>query len=262
MKDVIDVEAIEETTSKVLATMDNYVAELRRTPEQAKAIIAQVDACVKAVMEEGIDKDYATIPGTPKPSLLKPGAEKLALFFGLGSVSKTTEQVEDWDKRYFKYTVEVGVGPIDQDGNVKPIHWCPGSCNSRERKFQSQVDAGRAGDILNSMLKRAHKRAFVGAVLLTTNSSNRFTCDVEEMPREMLGNDDAPLMPPVKHPAGGPLPPEQYVIQFGKHAGTTLGQIPAPYLAWLKGQLEKKQAEGSLPEDQQSLLKAVQEVVG
>src|SRR6266852_849800 len=35
------------------------------------------------LLEEGID--YGTIPGTPKPTLLKPGAEKLILFYGFAA---------------------------------------------------------------------------------------------------------------------------------------------------------------------------------
>jgi hypothetical protein len=44
----------------------------------------------KTLMREGVD--YGVIPGTPKPTLLKPGAEKLCVFYGL--VADFSEQVD------------------------------------------------------------------------------------------------------------------------------------------------------------------------
>lgn len=49
---------------------------------------------VKQLMKEGID--YGKIPGIDKPTLLKPGAEKLVTFFGLSPEFVTTAEVEDW----------------------------------------------------------------------------------------------------------------------------------------------------------------------
>ena len=37
----------------------------------------------KQVMKEGLTRDYGIIPGTSKPTLLKPGAEKLCAMFRL-----------------------------------------------------------------------------------------------------------------------------------------------------------------------------------
>lgn len=53
-------------------------------------------------MKEFIDKilrvkvDYGVIPGTDKPTLLKPGAEKLCSFFGLAPVFQIMESTQDW----------------------------------------------------------------------------------------------------------------------------------------------------------------------
>ena len=49
---------------------------------------------VKQLMKENID--YGKIPGIDKPTLLKPGAEKLVTFFGLSPEFVTTAEVEDW----------------------------------------------------------------------------------------------------------------------------------------------------------------------
>ncbi|HJQ70645.1 MAG TPA: hypothetical protein VKA70_16830 [Blastocatellia bacterium] len=49
---------------------------------------------VRTVMREGVD--YGVIPGTDKPTLLKPGAEKLCTLFGLTSRFEIVRAVEDW----------------------------------------------------------------------------------------------------------------------------------------------------------------------
>lgn len=49
---------------------------------------------VKTILNENVD--YGTIPGTDKPTLLKPGAEKLTTFFGLSKRFEIMEKVEDW----------------------------------------------------------------------------------------------------------------------------------------------------------------------
>lgn len=48
----------------------------------------------KEIMVENVD--YGTIPGTNKPTLLKPGAERLCTFFGLCPEFIIDQRVEDW----------------------------------------------------------------------------------------------------------------------------------------------------------------------
>src|SRR4051812_21682356 len=43
-----------------------------------------------------IDQDFGVIPGTNKPSLLKPGAEKLCSFFGLEPEFTPLREDADW----------------------------------------------------------------------------------------------------------------------------------------------------------------------
>ena len=54
----------------------------------------QVVEFVRTVMREGVD--YGVIPGTDKPTLLKPGAEKLCTLFGLTSRFEIIRSAEDW----------------------------------------------------------------------------------------------------------------------------------------------------------------------
>lgn len=45
--------------------------------------------------------DYGIIPGTPKPTLLKPGAEKLCNFFGLEPIYEEIKEIADWTGREY-----------------------------------------------------------------------------------------------------------------------------------------------------------------
>src|SRR5579864_8027152 len=49
---------------------------------------------VREVMKP--DVDFGVIPGTQKPTLLKPGAEKLCTLFGLTTRFQLIQCVEDW----------------------------------------------------------------------------------------------------------------------------------------------------------------------
>src|SRR5262249_943891 len=51
------------------------------------------------LLKEGLD--YGTFPGVEKPSLWKPGAEKLATFFGLSVITKRIESTMDWTGKEF-----------------------------------------------------------------------------------------------------------------------------------------------------------------
>lgn len=119
------------------------------------------------------DVDYGTIPGTPKPTLLQPGAQKLANIFQLGSRIVASDTHVDHDQKFIlcKYTIELFHLPTG-----KPIAQCEGSTNSRERKYQRQD----MYSVINTLQKMAQKRAFVGAVVLATNASDFFTQDMED----------------------------------------------------------------------------------
>ncbi len=62
--------------------------------QQAIDRFNQVVEFVRTVMREGVD--YGVIPGTEKPTLLKPGAEKLCTLFGLTSRFEIIRSAEDW----------------------------------------------------------------------------------------------------------------------------------------------------------------------
>jgi len=83
------------------------------------------------------DQDFGVIPGANKPTLLKPGAEKLCCFFGLEP--EFTEMIEDCDWTgerhagemfyYIRYRCR-----LLRDGRVLGVG--EGSCNSWEKKYR------------------------------------------------------------------------------------------------------------------------------
>lgn len=106
------------------------------TLDQAIARRQQMIEFVKsAIMVDGVD--YGAIPGTDKPTLLKPGAEKLASFFGLSLRLEVVETVEDWEGAehggealfYYWYRCQAWRG-------ATVIAEADGSSNSRETKYR------------------------------------------------------------------------------------------------------------------------------
>jgi hypothetical protein len=86
---------------------------------------------VRANMVEGTD--YGTIPGTPKPTLLKPGAEKLVDLFRCEPSFTVVQRVEDWDKNLFHYELKCEL-KSRETGFV--FAQGLGSCNSREGRYR------------------------------------------------------------------------------------------------------------------------------
>jgi hypothetical protein len=90
---------------------------------------------VQQIMVKNID--YGVVPGTDKPTLMKPGAEKLCTFFGLSLRPTIVDKVEDWTGEnhggeplfYYLYRYSVL-----KDGDL--IAEADGSCNSRESKYR------------------------------------------------------------------------------------------------------------------------------
>jgi hypothetical protein len=95
-----------------------------------------LNSFISQVLREGTD--YGKIPGAgDKATLLKPGAEKLAMFFGLSPTFEQVRSVEDWTGKdyngeaFFYYLIKCRLtknGQIVAEGD--------GSCNSRESKYR------------------------------------------------------------------------------------------------------------------------------
>lgn len=118
-----------------LATVGGTALMPQMTIEDAVERYNLMTAFVASVMKE--QTDYGKIPGTPKPTLLKPGAEKLCSLFGLSTRFVVSEKVEDWTGKdhngeaffYYSYRCQLWYGD-------RMIAESDGSCNSWEKKYR------------------------------------------------------------------------------------------------------------------------------
>lgn len=78
------------------------------------------------------DLDFGIIPGVAKPSLFKPGAEKLRLAYNLSSVMELTDKKEDLEQGYLSYNYKCTIKT--QSGMI--LAECEGNANSYETKFR------------------------------------------------------------------------------------------------------------------------------
>ncbi len=152
-------------------------------PAEMTRRTAMLKDYVREHMNEG--EDYGIIPGGNKPTLFKPGAEKLNAVFGLSPLVEINNRIEDWDASFVAYEVKVTLlnkrtQLIEAEG--------VGSCNSRERKYKNQD----AANVANTILKMAKKRALIDATLSATRASGMFTQDLEDLDLSAQGDFNRP----------------------------------------------------------------------
>lgn len=139
------------------------------------------------------DVDFGVIPGTPKSSLFKPGAEKLSRLFGLGARFTLIDKTLDLDKNFALFNYKCEVFHL-KSGQV--VAECEGTANSQEKKYKERTvwewseqakkkvarkEVTPVCDVLNTLQKMAQKRAYVGAVILATGASDFFTQDIDDI---------------------------------------------------------------------------------
>jgi hypothetical protein len=209
--------------------------ELRARLEEMKAERGLVAAFMKDVMEPSskgkTDGDYGIIPGTDKPTLFKPGAEKLCELYGYAPTIKSREELIDNESGHYRVVVTIA---LVQKGTGAVIAEGIGECNTREGRYfyrwgfekdiplgvdkaslKTRTGTGRNGrpytmyrienddlfTLWNTVLKMAKKRALVDAVLSATRSSGIFSQSMEqindwiEAEYEVVGSDDEPEVP-------------------------------------------------------------------
>ena len=157
--------------------------------DQAINRIKELQRFVQAVMVKG--EDYGIIKGTSKPTLLKPGAEKLCEMYGLTPTLSVTDSEKDWANGFIYYEskctlVSKRTGQVVAEG--------VGSCNNRETRYVNRD----VYTLANTILKMAKKRALVDATLSATRSSGLFTQDIEDMGDLAQGDEQTPSNHPPK----------------------------------------------------------------
>lgn len=192
---------------------DRAVASMK---EQRQAL----QKFINSQLRNGVD--YGIIPGTPKPSLWKPGAEKIANLFQLGSRIVSKEKELDRRENFAMYAVTVEIFHLPSGMQVSQ---CEGVCNSHEKKYryrknkQGEAEETPIGDILNTLNKMAQKRAYVGAVIIATGASDFFTQDIEDDGNRLA----VPPKPVTPRKVGDP---NAYVVGFGtKYKGKTFNEM-------------------------------------
>lgn len=145
------------------------------------AIAKPVGADYKVITPRGEtrlkrDIDFGVIPKTDRPTLLKPGAEKIALAYGLCQQYEIVEHIEQFGKDpFFYYLVKCNLVIPNKDGGI--LFSCGyGSANTAE----GSAGFGNPYSMANSMCKRAQKRALVQATLAISGLSSMFYADMED----------------------------------------------------------------------------------
>jgi len=184
--------AIPMSENTTIAVNDNSYSILPRNLEaqitDAVNMRNALNKLFENVME--INVDFGRIPGTDKPTLLKPGAELLCKIFKLAQgKADVLDKGEDWENGIFTYTV--GMPLIHIDSGLQ-VAYGIGAANSHETKHRYRNQKDESGnvvgkienpdpaDLQNTLIKMANKRAFVDAVLKATNASRYFTQDMED----------------------------------------------------------------------------------
>lgn len=193
------------------------IAEIRKRTHAIQEIM-------RGVMKEGTH--YGVIPGTPKPSLWKAGAEVIAMTFRLAPMLESQVRVDDLEAEWAfiapKKNGVIAAGTCTGFFEVEStctilgpagdtLSRCSARCNNREAKYRSLS----LFDIRNTIQKMAEKRAFVSAVLMATGASDIFTQDLEDFP-ELIAD------------ASGEVDPkrERKTLPAAKHADAAQAEPP------------------------------------
>jgi hypothetical protein len=167
--------------------------------------VTQVQEVMRAVMKP--DVHYGKIPGTPKPTLLKPGAEVLCVSFRIAD-EYAVEDLSTPDMIRYRVTctgkhqissVVLGSGMGEASSSEEKYKWrkavnhdeweeTPPAMRRKKHArgkggdsyVQEQVRTEPA-DLANTVLKMANKRAKVAMVLNVTAASDMFSQDLEDM---------------------------------------------------------------------------------
>jgi cold shock CspA family protein len=192
------------------ATVDTWQPRMVMDHTAAKALDDQLRTATRAVLREGVD--YGIIPGTnDRQVLLKPGAEKLLQWFGLGFTCDRVDTEFDADGQKSGITYRCTVSRRMPDGTTAVVTTCEGyagydedrfyrpadeqarqKAEARERKY-AKIDNRPANPNKwqqiqdykapwNTVIKMAQKRAIVGATIDATAAAGLFGQEDDQGP--------------------------------------------------------------------------------
>jgi hypothetical protein len=204
---------------------------------ELRAGVNLIQEVMKSVMK--INVHFGTIPGTPKPTLYKAGAEKLLSTFRI-AVDPIVEDLSSSDEARFRVSarasaqatgVHLGSGAGECSSSEEKYKWRAAICSQefdetpedrrrevwkRKRDGVEKIRQIRTNhaDVSNTVLKMAVKRAIIAVTLQVTAASDIFSQDIEDLPEELqqLAHEDAPRFsepqPAAEVPPPQPAPKE------------------------------------------------------
>lgn len=226
-------EVVNEKTGEVIEAL---------TAAQIRAQVNRIQEVMKSVMQDG--QHFGKIPGCgDKPTLLKPGAEKLMMTFRLVADPLVTD-LSTMDEARYRVAVRIltangaylGAGIGEASSNEEKYRWRKAVCDEewndtpedrrREKWFRGKEKPYKVkqirtvpADVANTVLKMAKKRGLIDGILTVTGASDIFTQDIEDLPEEMLDRKAAA-------PKGAP---EQDVTPEQCACGETLAEKTIQY---------------------------------
>lgn len=204
-----------------VAVQPPAVEPMALTAQEIRANVNLIQQVLKSVFVK--DVHYGTIPGTPKPTLYKPGAEKIMVLFRLNG-KPVIEDLSSEDEIRYRVSImvthqitknEIGWGVGECSSNETKYKWIKAKFPSewegtpethrreiwkegKEKPYKIQQIRANISDVANTVLKIAKKRALVDATLTCTAASDVFDQDIEDMPeglRQAAAEDKRPPMP-------------------------------------------------------------------
>lgn len=235
---------------------------------------AMVQEVKQAIMKPRVH--YDTIQGTPKPTLLKPGAEALCMAFRVAD-DYIVEDLSTPDAVRYRVKcigshqvaqAKLGEGMGEASSDEEKYRWRRAVCdeeweetpaNLRRIKYGKDRGGGfykqkqirtEPADMRNTVLKMALKRAKVGMTINVTACSDMFSQDLEDMDDAMRDHlarhgEDAPEQPE-QPTAPAVWPDEAFSKQLPKFLKALAGGKTADeVIAWAetKGQLTEAQKD-------------------
>ncbi len=209
--------------------MENELVSLVREQEfpvipvaAIKARVAAIHELVDSVMQENVH--FGKIPGTPKKSLWKPGAELICAMLRIG-VRYETEDLSRGDVIHYRVRCIgfntagqlLGEGLAEASTGEEKYRWRAAICKEefddtpethRREKYKRGQQGSHykqlqirteAADSANTILKMAAKRAQVAMTLTVAGCSDFFSQDFDDVDNP-TAPDDEQSPPPARQP--------------------------------------------------------------
>lgn len=191
------------------------------------ARVHRIQEVMRTLMKEGTH--YGTIPGTPKPTLFKPGAELLLMAFRIAASPAQVEDLCTPDEARYRVIVRgthqltsemVGemigecssseskyrwIRPVcdqewdDTDPTLRREKWMKG----KDKPYKVRQIRSSPADVANTILKMATKRALIAMTLVSLGASDIFAQDLEDLTdelRETIATESPEKKAPVQQP--------------------------------------------------------------